>query len=100
MKKVIAKMVSENNDVMAKKYVDKVVLGTEGWKTRYYKEKFHVSGEEMADFLRRIKQAYIEGLTWVYSYYYKGCVSWYWFYPYHYAPFASDLLNCDRVTVR
>ncbi len=62
MQKVISKMVHENNDKVAKKYVDKVVLGTDGWKARYYKEKFHVSGEELPDFLKRIKYAYIEGL--------------------------------------
>jgi 5'-3' exoribonuclease 2 len=55
--------------------------------------------KEYYDFTAKIRQAYIEGLQWVFSYYYKGCVSWDWYYPYHYAPFACDLLNCDRVEV-
>lgn len=46
---------------------------------------------------RALRKAYIEGLVWNLEYYYKGCTSWEWYYPYHYGPMLSDLVNIDSV---
>jgi 5'-3' exoribonuclease 2 len=81
-------------------FPDRIRLG-EGsdfsWKQRYYFNKFKVKQEDIPDFVMRIRQAYIEGICWVLGYYYQGVPSWTWYYPYHYAPFASDLVGCDSL---
>ena len=81
-------------------FPDRIRLG-EGsdfsWKQRYYFNKFKVRQDDIPDFVMRIRQAYIEGICWVLGYYYQGVPSWTWFYPYHYAPFASDLVGCDSL---
>uniref|UniRef100_A0A7N6AIV6 5'-3' exoribonuclease n=1 Tax=Anabas testudineus TaxID=64144 RepID=A0A7N6AIV6_ANATE len=62
---------------------------SEGWKQRYYKTKFDVDVTD-EDFRQRVVKSYVEGLCWVLRYYYQGCASWKWYFPFHYAPFASD----------
>lgn len=34
------------------------------------------------------------------KYHLVGCASWKWFYPFHYAPFASDFVDLDNIDVR
>eukprot|EP00792_Barthelona_sp_PAP020_P008552 TRINITY_DN3227_c3_g3_i1.p1 TRINITY_DN3227_c3_g3~~TRINITY_DN3227_c3_g3_i1.p1 ORF type:complete len:1228 (+),score=372.38 TRINITY_DN3227_c3_g3_i1:549-4232(+) len=36
-------------------------------------------------------QTYCEGLVWTFLYFTRGCHSWNWFYPFHYAPMIGDL---------
>ena len=63
------------------------------WRLQYYTNKFHIEEDDLEDFLSKIGKAYLEGINWVYKYYYTGCPSWGWFYPFHYAPLAVDLLK-------
>jgi len=78
---------------------DVVRLGEPGWKTRYYEDKLKANDIEHGGGREKVFHAYIEGLCWVMKYYYEGCASWQWFYPFHYAPFASDLKNIDQYTI-
>ncbi|XP_059430265.1 5'-3' exoribonuclease 3-like [Corylus avellana] len=81
--------------------LDKVRLGTAGWKERYYKEKFSVETWRDSENLRKeIVKKYTEGLLWVLLYYFSGVPSWSWFYPYHYSPFASDLKGLAQVSLK
>ncbi|CAL1403820.1 unnamed protein product [Linum trigynum] len=80
---------------------DKVRLGNEGWKKRYYQEKFSAETPSEMEVKRKdIVQKYTEGLLWVLEYYYSGVPSWSWYYPYHYGPFASDLKGLSQVKVK
>jgi 5'-3' exonuclease len=50
MKEIVKKMLYEKNKKMADAYVDRIQFGTEGWKLRYYKEKFHIDSEDIPEF--------------------------------------------------
>jgi 5'-3' exoribonuclease 2 len=81
------------NDSDEEEPEDNVRLYEDGWRGRYYQNKFSVNPDdeqEFDNFTGKVVEAYVMGLCWVLAYYYQGCPSWKWFYPFHYAPFASD----------
>jgi 5'-3' exoribonuclease 2 len=78
--------------------VDTVRLWEEGYADRYYEQKFKVDPKDIA-FRHKVARAYVEGLAWVLMYYFQGCPSWEWFYPYHYAPFAADFVDLGKMKI-
>ena len=65
-------------------------LGLQAWKQRYYSVKLECAD---AAAKRAVSRHYIEGVQWVLEYYYRGVISWVWYYPHHYSPMASELTN-------
>ncbi|KYK54533.1 5'-_3' exoribonculease Dhp1 [Drechmeria coniospora] len=78
--------------------VDTVRLWEDGYADRYYQQKFHADPSDTG-FRRNVARAYAEGLAWVLMYYFQGCPSWDWYYPYHYAPFAADFQDLATMDV-
>ncbi|KAJ9131599.1 5'-3' exoribonuclease [Coniochaeta hoffmannii] len=78
--------------------IDTVRLWEEGYADRYYEQKFHVDPKDI-EFRHKVARAYVEGLAWVLMYYFQGCPSWEWYYPYHYAPFAADFVDLGKMTI-
>ncbi|KAL2821287.1 XRN 5'-3' exonuclease N-terminus-domain-containing protein [Aspergillus cavernicola] len=75
---------------------DTVRLWEEGYADRYYEQKFGVDPQNK-EFRHKVARAYAEGLAWVLLYYFQGCPSWDWYYPYHYAPFAADFVDIGDI---
>jgi 5'-3' exoribonuclease 1 len=73
---------------------------TKDYRGRYYYQKFKVLVQQDVvgdQFLNELISRYLEGLIWCLAYYCKGCVSWTWFFPYHYGPMLQDMKNLNIV---
>ncbi|KAG2735852.1 hypothetical protein G9P44_002066 [Scheffersomyces stipitis] len=71
-----------------------VKLWEPGYRNRYYETKFGATSAEEIDRIRRdVVRSYLEGVSWCVLYYFQGCPSWQWYFPYHYAPFAADFTD-------
>lgn len=65
-----------------------------------YKKEFYKTHFPLGTSVETICKEYFKGLQWVTYYYNVKIPSWKWHYPYHYAPFLSDLLmySYSRIT--
>lgn len=79
---------------------ESVRLFEPGYHDRYYQHKFHVSTKDISLLKKDVVKCYVEGIAWVLLYYYQGCASWTWYYPYHYAPFAQDFVNIKNLEIK
>lgn len=66
---------------------------SQNYKQSYYQRKFNASKRDYEALIACVRRFYIEGIVWNFNYYYKGCCSWSWFYPFYYAPLLSDICN-------
>ena len=96
-KKKLETLLKEKGDKIDEMDADPVRLGEQGWKGRYYASKMGATNTTGDKIVRGMVEEYVRGLIWVCRYYYEGCVSWNWYYPYHYAPFATDLVNLESI---
>jgi len=82
---------------------DSSIEGENGiFKRAYYSEKFGINTttegtKEDQEVHQIVVKSYLAGLEWVLRYYYSGVCSWNWFYPFHYAPMASDMVNLQTL---
>lgn len=95
-KERVSKEQQKKLDEYANTIEDKVRLHEKGWKDRYYSDKCKADDVANHGGREHLFRSYIMGLCWVMKYYYEGVPSWKWYYPFHYAPFASDLRNIER----
>lgn len=60
-------------------------LDIENYRTQYYEMKISEKNME------KLCHEYLDGMSWVMTYYINGVPSWNWKYPHHYAPFCHTL---------
>ncbi|KAJ7394677.1 5'-3' exoribonuclease 1 [Desmophyllum pertusum] len=68
-------------------------------KRDYYMQKLGYE-EINRDVMAEQTFQYVTGIQWILSYYFSGVPSWSWFYPFHYAPYMSDIRNFSELDIK
>ena len=79
-----------NYPILNREKEDIIDFKSEGWEKRYYKICHNIKSQNEID---NLCHNYIEGLTWILSYYFKTCKSWQWEYKYRHPPLLKDIFN-------
>ena len=64
---------------------DPIQIGKTEYNKRYYEHYMLHDKKNVVD-------EYIKNISWIHQYYFKGVPSWTCYYPYHVAPFLSDII--------
>ena len=83
-KEKVKKLQEKKLDEYAKNVVDNVRLHQPGWKDRYYSDKCKADDVQEHGGKEHLFRTYVMGLVWVMKYYYDGCPSWKFYFPFHY----------------
>eukprot|EP00118_Oscarella_pearsei_P002981 m.12490 g.12490 ORF g.12490 m.12490 type:complete len:1544 (+) comp24099_c0_seq1:68-4699(+) len=67
-------------------------------KKEYYREKLGFDDIDSGA-MREQSKTYVVAIQWILHYYFNGVPSWSWFYPYHYAPFLSDIRDISNLKI-
>ena len=79
-------------DIEQHKKNDAVKIGTAGWEDRHYDLDFEKRPGFTGDLRKDVALEYLKGLCWVVEYYFQGCPSWTWYYPYNYGPILASIV--------
>lgn len=83
---------NDDNDESVLKKESSSLSSNSVYRDAYYVEKFGPeNGLSNKKFHTKLAHDFLDGIVWTLTYYYKGCPSWEWFYPYHYAPFLEEI---------
>jgi 5'-3' exonuclease len=74
-------------------YPKSILEKSGNWKDDFYLMKFPQHKDDLQALKEDLACSYIEGLIFCWKYYTQGVPSWDWYFPYHYAPFASDVFQ-------
>jgi len=65
----------------------KYEVNIEEYREKYNNKYFSLENKE------KVCHTYLDGLQWILQYYTNGVPDWKWYYPHHYSPMASDLVQ-------